>query len=57
MLRRPHRLLDRTIIYIGNLSKQFIGISIVGSLLIDSLVFIGFNSLIAKSVRESYGND
>lgn len=57
MWRSSHRLLNRTITYIGNLSKQFIGISIVDSLLIDTLVFIGFLSLIVRNVRENHGND
>jgi hypothetical protein len=50
MFRKSRRLLNRTITYIGNLSKQHIGISIVGLCLIGNLVFIGLLPLIVRSV-------
>lgn len=44
-IQKPRRLLNRKFTYIGNLSKQHIGISIV-----DSLLMGNFYSLLVTSV-------
>lgn len=47
---KPHRLLNRRLTYIDNLSKQHIGISTVGLCLIGYLDFIGPSHLIVTTL-------